>query len=189
MIGLEELLDSLPPSVDAVTATEATKQFDFARHWRKRITPILDDPVVEASLTFGMRLLDRRYEPGVPPWMLGKGCGQRISPNTVSWYQPLGRCHHIAPFCWALATKLYPKLRWGFLSGPMHTVVIGHESERRQPEWVCDILNFRELSARQSLRFAQAGTTTYYDSLEGYATSFSDRTRPTAKLLSRCGRG
>jgi hypothetical protein len=174
MFELDELLDLLPPSVDAVTATEATKQFDFARHWRKRITPVLSDPLVQASLTFGMRLLDRRYEPGVPPWMLGKGCGQRINPNTVSWYQPMGRCHHIAPFVWAIATKLYPKLRWGFLSGPMHTVVIGSAADWKHPVWVMDILNFRECAARQSLRLAQVGPTAYYDSLEGYAASFCE---------------
>ena len=133
------------------------RQFDFARNWRKRVSPHLDRPDVVRALHLGMGLLDIRYQPGDPPWLLGRGPlnGQRARAGGLSWYQPWGRCHHIAPFKWAIAQALFPDLKWGFVSSDKHTVVVGYRDDWMQPELVMDILLFRKLTAEESLaRFA-----------------------------------
>lgn len=181
----EALVDlELPePGKVPLIADKATKQFDFSRNWRKRIKPLLNDPLVEKSLALGMTFLDHRYRPGMPPCLFGR-LGHLGRPNTVSWYQPEGRCHHIAPFAWALGRRLYPTLNWGFLSGPLHTVVIGSKADWKHSEWVMDILNFRELSATQSLSLAQVGTPAYYESLERYASSFCETPEQAYEFLT-----
>jgi hypothetical protein len=105
-----------------------------------------------------MKLLDLNYEDGDPPWLLGRGPlnGQRARFGCLSWYQPWGRCHHIAPFCWALGPKIYPGLNWGFLCGELHTVVIGFEEDWQKPQWVMDILLFKEKMAQQSIDFVKS---------------------------------
>ena len=112
------------------------KQFDFARHWKAKIAPHLDDPDVVLALTFGMKLCDTNYRPGDPPWSCGRGPtnGQRAKKGCLSWYQPWGRCHYIAPFCWALGKKLFPELNWGFISSDLHTVVGGWSTDWEKPE-------------------------------------------------------
>src|SRR4026209_1778678 len=114
------------------------RQFNFARHWKNKVVPYLGDHDVNNALYFGMSLLDKQYECGDPPWLFGRGSynGQRARKGRLSWYQPWGRCHHIAPFCWALGQKIYPELNWGFVSGVLHTVVIGWSDDWKEPEWV-----------------------------------------------------
>jgi hypothetical protein len=152
----------------------ATRQFNFARHWRKKIVPHLKDPLVGYALTSGLKLSDSNYMPGNPPWHCGRGGanGQRTRKGCLSWYQPWGRCHSIAPFCWALGTKLYPKLKWGFISGERHTVVVGWSNDWRRPEWVMDILLFRDHSAKESLDFAMQLDWEFYPSLAQYLYTF-----------------
>jgi hypothetical protein len=150
------------------------RQYNFSRHWRKRIVPLLEHRGVLRVLTLGLKLHDIGYDQGDPPWLCGRGQwnGQRVKKGCLSWYQPWGRCHHIAPFCWALGKHLFPDLKWGFLSGELHTVVIGWSDDREQPDWVMDILLFREKTAQESLAFVKQGKWTYYDSLGRYASSF-----------------
>jgi hypothetical protein len=102
------------------------RQYNFSRHWRKRIVPLLEHRGVLRVLTLGLKLHDIGYDQGDPPWLCGRGQwnGQRVKKGCLSWYQPWGRCHHIAPFCWALGKHLFPDLKWGFLSGELHTVVM-----------------------------------------------------------------
>lgn len=150
------------------------QQFDFAQNWRQRISPHLDKPGVVRALYLGMGLLDMRYRPGDPPWLLGRGPlnGQRARKRTLSWFQPWGRCHHIAPFSWAIGKELFPDLKWGFISSERHTVAIGFHDTWKQPEWVMDILLFRERTADESLAFAKSKGWRYYSSLHRYAASF-----------------
>lgn len=119
-------------------------------------------------------LYDIDYAKGDPPWLCGRGQwnGQRVREGCLSWYQPWGRCHHIAPFCWALGHKLFPDLEWGFVSGEWHTVVIGWPDDTERPEWVMDILQFREWSAHESLDFAKQREWKFHRSLASYAASF-----------------
>ena len=153
-----------------------TTQFNFARRWKKDIRPMLDDPDVLGCLTLGMTLLDPSYQQGDPPWLLGRGPlnGQRARNGCLSWYQPWGRCHYIAPFSWALGMRLFPQMRWSFLSGELHTVVIGFEESPEVPEWVFDILLFKDHSADESLTFVKSRTWALYDSLPDYIASFCD---------------
>jgi hypothetical protein len=130
----------------------------------------LGDPAVSSALTVGMKLLNSDYVPGDPPSYCGRGGvnGQRVYKGCLSWYQPWGRCHHIAPFCWALGNKLYPNLNWGFISGERHTVVVGWSHHWDKPEWVMDILLFRDHTAQESLEFAMQKHWDFCPSLDDY---------------------
>jgi hypothetical protein len=151
------------------TKEPAAKQFNFARQW-KNIVPHLSDPAVSSALTVGMKLLNSDYVPGDPPCWCGRGGanGQRAYKGCLSWHQPWGRCHNIAPFCWALGNKLYPDLNWGFISGDLHTVVVGWSHDWEKPEWVLDILLFREYTAQESLDFAMQEHWDFCPSLDDY---------------------
>jgi hypothetical protein len=164
--------DPLPESVSITTSK--TKQFNFARHWKNKIVRYLDDPGVAKALTLGLKLYDIGYKEGDAPWLCGRGQwnGQRVREGCLSWYQPWGRCHHIAPFCWALGMKVFPHLKWGFVSGELHTVVIGWSNDPEHPEWVMDILLFREKSAQESLDFARQRKWEFHGSLARYVASF-----------------
>lgn len=156
------------------TKSAKPKQFNFARHWKNKIVPHLDDPGVVGALTLGLKLYDIDFDEGDPPWLCGRGQwnGQRVKEGCLSWYQPWGRCHNIAPFSWALGQKIYPNLKWGFASGEWHTVVIGWSEDWERPEWVMDILLFREKSAEESLDFVKQREWKFHDSLSRYAASF-----------------
>lgn len=150
------------------------KQYDFSRNWRKRISPLLDKPEVVRALIMGMMLQGDDYKPGNPPWLHGRGPlnGQRAKEGCLSWYQPWGRCHFIAPFSWALGRELFPELRWGFITSDAHTVAIGYDGQWESPELVLDILLFRENTAQESLDFAKAHGWRFYRTLSQYAASF-----------------
>lgn len=162
------------------------KQFDFSRNWRKQIAPILEKPAVNRALTLGLRLYDGSYERGDPPWLCGWGPlnGQRARRGCLSWHQPLGRCHHIAPFCWAIGRELHPELRWGFVSGDRHTVVVGYQDDWQEPELVMDILLFRRKSGQESLDWAMSAGGRFYDSLARYAASFCKEPEYAHKVFS-----
>lgn len=150
------------------------RRFDFSRRWRKQIIPLLHDEDVVFTLTMGMKLLTQEYREGDPPCDYGRGWlnGQRPRKGCLSSYQPWGRCHHIAPFCWTIGGKVYPDLKWGFLSGGYHTVVVGYKDDWMNPEWVMDILQFREKTAQESLDWAMAKDWKFYGTLPEYAASF-----------------
>ena len=134
------------------------KQFDFARNWRSTVAPHLQKQAVVRALHLGMGLHDLSYRPGDPPWLLGRGPlnGQRAREGCLSWYQPWGRCHYIAPFSWAIGVEIYPDLKWGFITSDAHTVAIGYHEQWEQPAWVMDILLFRQNTAEESLAFAKS---------------------------------
>ncbi len=158
------------------------KQFDFARNWRKKISPLLDIPEVATALTIGMMLQGDDYKPGNPPWLHGRGPfnGQRAKEGCLSWYQPWGCCHYIAPFSWAVGRELLPDLSWGFITSDIHTVAIGYQEQWQEPEWVLDILLFRKKTAQASLDLAKSHGWRFYRSIQQYAASFS--TDPEAAL-------
>jgi len=171
-----------------ITAPFSTlpKEFDFERHWKRKIVPLLDDPDVNWCLSFGLIMLDKSYKQGDPPCdlgriELGRPEGQQ---GCLSWYQPWGRCHHIAPFCWALGKKLYPELNWGFISGKFHTVVIGFQDDWKEPEWLMDILQFQEQAAQSSLELAMLNDWKFHHSLARYLASFSEDPETSYEWLS-----
>jgi hypothetical protein len=168
-------------------STSKPKQFNFARHWNTKIAPCLDDPDVVLALTLGMKLCDTNYRAGDPPWLCGRGPmnGQRATKGCLSWYQPWGRCHHIAPFCWALGQRLFPELSWGFISNDLHTAVVGWSSDCEQPKWVMDILFFRKKSAQASLELATRVNRTFYSSLRSYLSSFCNDPEAAHQILQQ----
>src|SRR6516225_6680509 len=102
-------------------------QFDWRRHWARRVAPHLNEERVQQSLDLGMILLDPDWERGDPPYLLG-GIPireARIVPGKLAWYQPLGRCHWIAFFSMAIGVLNYPDLDWQFMTGDLHTVPVG----------------------------------------------------------------
>jgi hypothetical protein len=150
----------------------------------------LEKPAVVMALNLGMGLQGDDYKPGDPPWEHGRGTlnGQRAKEGCLSWYQPWGRCHYIAPFSWAIGRELFPDLNWGFITSDPHTVAIGYRDDWRQPEWVMDILLFRKKTADESLAFAQSQGWKFYRSLSRFAASFFfDPEHAEEKFLEVCG--
>jgi hypothetical protein len=149
------------------------KQFDFARRWKKELAPHLDDPNARWSLQLGLTF-DRDYREGDAPWMIGRlGSGPVPKEGALSWYQPEGRAHRIAPFCWALARTAYPELEWGFVSGDRHTVIVGHRGDPDHPVWVMDILLFRDQTAEESLARAKGPGSKFHASIRPYMATFT----------------
>jgi hypothetical protein len=118
----------------------------------------LNEPEIKLALHFGLIIQNpKHYRAGDPPWREGRGPinGQRARPGKLSWYQPWGRCHAIAPFAWAVAQRLYPKHAWAFLTSERHTVAVGLNAHD-EIEMVADILLFKTLSAEQSVAFVNS---------------------------------
>ena len=126
------------------------KQFNWSRMWPK-VEPHLADPKVQSALDDGMSRLASWWKSGDPPWEEGRGPmnGQRAIRGKLSWHQPWGRCHWIAPFAWAIGKKLYPELKWCFLTSDIHTVAVGIKD--KEIVIVMDILNFKGQSAEKSI--------------------------------------
>jgi hypothetical protein len=150
------------------------KQFDFGRNWKNRIRPLLDKPVVRNALDVGMKLQHNRYAPGDPPWQHGRGPwnGQKAKKGCLSWYQPWGSGHSIAPFSWAIGKELYPDLHWGFITSNSYTIAVGYADDWKKPEWVLDILHFRSNTAQQSIDSALEDDGSFCGSMFNYMADF-----------------
>ena len=130
-------------------------QFDWRRNWKKRVKPLLGNPLVQGALDLGMRMLDPNWKNGNPPYLLGRlgpdrGC---IVEGRLSWYQPHGRCHWIVFFSYTIGLLLYPSLRWEIVSGDLHTIALGYDAND-DPRVVMDILLFDCMTANDSIRHA-----------------------------------
>jgi hypothetical protein len=125
-------------------------QFDFEEHWEE-IKPHLNSKSVSFALELGLKLLNPERQVGDPPWLEGRWeiDGQEPEPGELSYYQPWGRCHWMAPFAWAIGRKLYPDLQWGFLTSQSHTVAVGLVDG--EIKIVMDILNFDRMTAEESI--------------------------------------
>lgn len=146
-----------PTSQDSSAIRTAAKptQFNWRRHWSRKVAPHLEKEDVQISLDLGMMMLDRTWQRGDPPYLLGAMpfLWSRAVPGKLSWYRPFGRCHFIAFFSMAIGVLNYPHLDWQFVSGPLHTVPAGFAADG-QPKVVMDILLFDELTAEESIGHA-----------------------------------
>lgn len=129
-------------------------QFDWRRHWKKKVEPHLKKEEVQHALDIGMLMLTQTWRRGDPPYIHGGIDGRRVVDGKLAWYQPLGRCHWIAFFSMAIGVLNYPKLDWRFMSGDLHTVPVGFDSNGH-PKVVMDILLFDQMSAEESLARTQ----------------------------------
>lgn len=163
------------------------KQFDFARNWKRKVVPLLAAPTVERVLHLGMMLQHGNYKSDTPPWRYGwrLESKRKARPGCLSWYQPWGHCHSIAPFSWAIGRELYPELKWGFINSNAHTVAIGYRNNWRRPEVVMDILLFKEMTAKESLAFAKGHGWRFYRSFSHFAAShlFGDETASSRTIF------
>jgi hypothetical protein len=110
---------------------------------------------VRASVEMGMKDLDPAWTWEDGPHAVGRGRwnGQRVTKNKLSWYQPWGRCHWISFFSCAIGVLDFPELDWHFISGHCHTVPVG--SWNGEQRVVMDILNFKRMTAEESINLAQ----------------------------------
>lgn len=125
-------------------------QFNWARNWKK-VEPYLNDKDVLKNLEFGMKNYYKKWKYENGPHAIGRGSlnGQRVVKGKLSWYQPRGRCHWIAPFSFAIGKKLYPELKWGYLTSDSHTIAVG--LKEGEIKIVMDILLFKQITATQSI--------------------------------------
>lgn len=127
-------------------------QFNWRRHWKKKVEPHLRLPIVQGALDLGMKLLHPGWKSGDPPHALGGWVPiKRIVKGKLSWYQPVGRCHWIVFFSYVIGLLNYPGLRWDIATGDRHTVAVGYDADN-DPEVVMDILLFDDITAEESLR-------------------------------------
>jgi hypothetical protein len=132
------------------------KQFNWQRHWSKKVAPHLDNELVQASLDLGMKMLNPHWQRGDPPYLLGAIPldRTRVVTGKLSWYQVCNRCHWIAFFSMAIGVLNYPHLDWRFVSGDLHTVPVGYGPDR-EPKVVMDILLFGRMTAEESIAHAK----------------------------------
>jgi hypothetical protein len=131
-------------------------QFDWSRHWKKKVAPHLSREAVKIALHAGMSLLDPDWQDGDAPYLLGAIPLRRtrVVPGKLSWYRPWARCHWIAFFSMTIGVLNYPDLDWRFLSGDCHTIPVGYGPDG-EPRVVMDILLFDEMTAEESIANTQ----------------------------------
>jgi hypothetical protein len=128
-------------------------QFNWRRHWKKKVVPHLQEELVQDALDQGMSLCDPTWKRGDAPYEYGGVDGGKVVKGKLSWYQPIGRCHSIAPFSLAIGKINYPYLSWKILTCKRHSVPVGYGPDG-EPRVVMDILNFTWFSAEESMAFA-----------------------------------
>jgi hypothetical protein len=129
-------------------------QFNWRRHWSKKVAPYLNEELVQTCLDLGMILRDPNWQRGDAPCEIGAIGFTRVVKGKLSWYQPLNRCHYIAFFAIAIGVLNYPDLDWKFVSGDVHTVPVGYDSQGN-PRVVMDILLFGHFTAEESIAHTQ----------------------------------
>jgi hypothetical protein len=167
---------------DNISGTRSTRQsrpiqFDWRRNWKKRVEPLLANPLVQGALNLGMRMFDPAWRNGDPPHLLGRldpGLG-RIVKGKLSWYRPHGRCHWIVFFSYTIGLLNYPSFRWEIISGDLHTVAVGYDASG-DPKVVMDILLFDHMTGEDSIRHAgRKGEGFPENSMAGCYEMFVDR--------------
>jgi hypothetical protein len=135
-------------------------QFNWGRNWKQRVEPHLKLLPVELSVQTGMELFDPCWKWEDGPHSIGCGGGnyQVVRKYKLSWYQPWARCHWISFFACAIGVLNYPDLDWDFISSDRHTVPVG--SRDGEIKVVMDILNFKTMTAEESIAVAK-GTPSY----------------------------
>jgi len=165
-------------------------QFNWRRHWSKKVAPHLETELVQASLDHGMSLLDPCWQRGDPPYLLGAipADWTRAVPGKLSWHRPWGRCHWIAFFSMAIGALNHPSLDWRFVSGDLHTVPVGY-GPGGDPHVVMDILLFERMSAEESIAHARKKLDAAEESggLESYYEAFVRGTVPLLRASARAG--
>lgn len=133
-------------------------QFNWQRYWKKRVVPHIQKEIVQKALDEGMSRCDPEWKRGDAPYQYGGATafGDEPAEGSLSWYQPIGRCHHISLFSLVIGLINYPKLSWELLTCARHAVPIGYGANK-EPRVVMDILNFDRFSAEQSIAFANPG--------------------------------
>lgn len=129
-------------------------QFDWSRNWKTKVEPYLKEMCVRMAIELGMRAFDKKWKWKDGPHAIGRGAinGQRVTKGKLSWYQPWGCCHWIAFFGLAIGVLNYPDLEWRFVSGQYHTIAVG--SRNGEDRVVMDILNFKQMTAEESIALA-----------------------------------
>lgn len=141
--------------INSRRAGKQIEQFNWRRHWSKKVAPHLQEELVQVSLDLGMSMLDPNWKSGDAPYQLGgiPSWLGRVVPGKLTWYQPWGRCHWISFFSMAIGVLNYPLLNWTFVSSEMHTVPVGYFGGDARV--VMDILQFDCLTAEQSIALAK----------------------------------
>jgi hypothetical protein len=138
------------PQNERHSEREKLIQFNWRKHWKSKVKPYLDNPLVQLALDMGMSALKPDWQSGDAPYLLGHDGPAFAKPGTLAWYRPYGRCHYIAFFSMAIGVINYPDLEWKIISGRAHTVSVGYDNEG-QPRVVMDILWSHANTAEESI--------------------------------------
>ncbi len=148
-------------------------QFNWRRHWKKKVLPHLNEERVQEALDLGMSLCEPTWKRGDAPYLCGGVNGREAVEGKLSWYQPSGRCFSIAPFSLVIGQINYPDLSWKLLTSTRHCVPVGY-GPGCEPRVVMDILNFNMFTAELSLACSDPRITD-----EQFWTLYKKRNRST----------
>ncbi len=141
-------------SLNSTKTTPTTPiQFNWRKHWDKKVKPHLHNPFVEFARDLGLKMADPTWNLGDPPYRAGRDWPQRPKKGKLTWYQPFGQCHGISFFAMVIGLINYPELQWRFVSGRFHTVPVGYDLNGNA-QVVMDILWFDCSTAEESIEFA-----------------------------------
>ena len=127
-------------------------QFNWQKHWKKKVKPHLDHPLVQIALDIGMRRVAPDWTHGDPPYIYGVDGPSWAEEGTLAWYQPYLQCHAISLFSMVIGVINYPELEWKFILGRLHTVPVGFQNG--QPRVVMDILWSHNTTSKASMDYA-----------------------------------
>ena len=148
---------------------EKAIQFNFKTNWNSLIKPMLYDNDLQDAIDEGVKQFainetgshdGIKWNSGDAPYELGRGPlnNQVAIEGELSWYQPWGNCHWIAPFTKRIGERLYPYLHWDILYGDIHTVSIGRNNETGSIMVVMDINYFSKYDVLDSINMVRYGT-------------------------------
>ena len=136
------------------TAPTTPIQFDWRKHWDKKVKPHLHNPFVEFALDLGLNMAEPTWNPGDPPYRAGRDWPRRPREGRAVLVSAWRQVSRNLILCDGDRRDQYPELDWKFISGRFHTVVVGYD-HRGHAQVVLDILWFDESTAEESIEFAQ----------------------------------
>ena len=157
-------------------------QFDWKKHWNKKVKPHLEHPLVQFALDAGMSCVRRHWKSGDAPCRVAdEGSKEAKSGTLALGINRLTNAIGYHSFLWLLALLIIPNCDGNWKEVRSHTVPIGYD-QAGQAGVVMDILLFDTMPAEGSIGFAFAKSKSAKQDIFRYFES--DFCRVAARKLS-----